>query len=230
MTQPTQQQSWIQDLLKRYRGMNPREGYEPVGFEFTRPPFDPRGFYKELEIHKNIGRAATNVVKQKTANRRMQEAQQAIDLSGVTPRYTGSNTSGAPGASRGKTPRLGSPLSNYNVSSGYGPRSRPRPGASTWHRGADLAAPSGTPIYATHDGHVGFSGWSNGYGYNITINGSGGMQTFYGHNSRNVVKPGQQVRRGQLIGYVGSTGVSTGPHLHYEVRINGQHVNPFPYL
>src|SRR3990170_5857919 len=227
MTQPTQtpQQNWIQNLLQRYRGMDPREGYSPIGFTAERAPFDTSNFFRELETFKHINKAATAVTKQRAANQRqieLEKQQRAIDLSGVTPKFTGAGQH----YGSGKTPKgLGQPLRNYNVSSGYGPRNKPTAGASSWHRGADLAAPSGSPIYATHSGVVAFSGWGSGYGYNIAINGARGMQTFYGHNSKNVVKAGQQIRQGQLIGYVGSTGVSTGPHLHYEVRINGKHVN-----
>ena len=97
------------------------------------------------------------------------------------------------------------------------------------HAGIDLAGPIGTPIYATADGIVGRSEWNNGgYGNLVEINHGQGIQTRYGHLSQRIAQPGQRVRRGELIGLMGSTGRSTGSHLHYEVRIDGRAVNPDP--
>ena len=99
------------------------------------------------------------------------------------------------------------------------------------HGGIDLAGPIGTPIYATADGIVGRSEWNNGgYGNLVEINHGQGIQTRYGHLSRLIARPGQRVRRGELIGLMGSTGRSTGSHLHYEVRIDGRAVNPIPFM
>lgn len=99
------------------------------------------------------------------------------------------------------------------------------------HYGIDIAANYGTPIYAADDGVVVSSGWSSsGYGYNIVINHGNGMQTLYAHNSKNIVSPGQHVKKGQLIGYIGSTGNSTGNHVHFEVIVNGVKKNPMNYL
>ncbi len=94
------------------------------------------------------------------------------------------------------------------------------------HLGVDLAAPTGTPIVATLDGTVSAAEWRGGYGLYIAVEHGGGMQTRYGHLSRLNVRPGQRIHKGDVIGYVGSTGRSTGPHLHYEVRENGQALNP----
>lgn len=94
------------------------------------------------------------------------------------------------------------------------------------HTGVDLAAPRGTPIYAAGDGTVEKAGWSSGYGQFTLIRHTNGYETGYGHQSKIIVKPGAHVRQGQLIGYVGSTGNSTGPHLHFEIRINGRFVDP----
>jgi len=118
-----------------------------------------------------------------------------------------------------------------NLTSGYGIRSDPFRGRAAMHAGIDLAGPSGTPIYATADGVIERSEWnSGGYGNLVEINHGQGIQTRYGHLSRLIARPGQRVRRGELIGLMGSTGRSTGSHLHYEVRIEGRAVNPVPFM
>ncbi|MCR5833465.1 MAG: peptidoglycan DD-metalloendopeptidase family protein [Selenomonadaceae bacterium] len=100
-----------------------------------------------------------------------------------------------------------------------------------FHPGMDIADEMGTPIVATADGVVEYAGWnSGGYGNMVDINHGNGMMTRYGHASQVVVSTGQHVKRGQLIAYMGSTGFSTGPHLHYEVHVNGNRVNPISYL
>ena len=98
------------------------------------------------------------------------------------------------------------------------------------HAGVDLAAPTGTPIYATADGVVIDAGRESGYGNVVRIQHEFGFETVYAHQSKIRVKVGQQVSRGVQIGAMGSTGRSTGSHLHYEVRVNGQPVNPMTYL
>ena len=118
-----------------------------------------------------------------------------------------------------------------NFTSGFGVRSDPFRGRAAMHGGVDLAGPVGTPIYATADGIVGRSEYNNGgYGNLVEINHGQGIQTRYGHMSRLIAQPGQRVRRGDLIGLMGSTGRSTGSHLHYEVRIDGRAVNPMPFM
>ena len=115
--------------------------------------------------------------------------------------------------------------------SGYGVRSDPFRGRAAMHAGVDLAGPLGTPIYATADGIVGRAEYNNGgYGNLVEINHGQGIQTRYGHLSRFAARAGQRVRRGDLVGYMGSTGRSTGSHLHYEVRIDGRAVNPIPFM
>ena len=104
-------------------------------------------------------------------------------------------------------------------------------GGSDFHPGIDIANDLGTPIVATADGTVEYAGWdSGGYGNMVDINHGNGIMTRYGHASQVVVSAGQQVKRGQIIAYMGSTGFSTGPHVHYEVHVNGQKVNPISYL
>ena len=118
-----------------------------------------------------------------------------------------------------------------NFTSGFGVRSDPFRGRAAMHGGIDLAGPVGTPVYATADGIVGRSEWnSGGYGNLVEINHGQGIQTRYGHLSRMIAQAGQRVRRGDLIGLMGSTGRSTGSHLHYEVRIDGRAVNPVPFM
>ena len=118
-----------------------------------------------------------------------------------------------------------------NFTSGFGVRSDPFRGSAAMHPGIDLAGPMGTPVYATADGVVDRSEWNNGgYGNLIELTHGQGIQTRYGHLSQRLVQPGQRVHRGQLIGLMGSTGRSTGSHLHYEVRIDGRAVNPIPFL
>lgn len=123
------------------------------------------------------------------------------------------------------------PLASYTrVSSQFGYRIHPITGTKKLHAGIDYAAPHGTAIYAAEDGVVLTSGWINGYGYTVTVNHGGGYVTLYAHCSKLLVSSGQSVKKGQTIAKVGSTGNSTGNHLHFEVKINGKAVNPAGYL
>ncbi|MEE4315401.1 M23 family metallopeptidase [Erythrobacter dokdonensis] len=122
------------------------------------------------------------------------------------------------------------PLEGAQLTSGYGMRTHPVLGGRRKHSGIDLAAPTGTPVYATADGLVGRADWYSSYGLYISIDHGASMETRYAHLSRLAVAAGDNVKKGDLIGYVGSTGRSTGPHLHYEVRIDGLAVNPIPYM
>lgn len=116
---------------------------------------------------------------------------------------------------------------NGEVSSRYGLRW----GGSEFHPGIDIAADTGTPVLAAADGIVIDSGWnSGGYGYMVDIDHGNGIVTRYAHNSQLAVSAGTHIKKGQVIAYVGSTGFSTGPHLHYEVQVNGRTVNPENYL
>ena len=122
------------------------------------------------------------------------------------------------------------PLEGAQLTSGFGMRTHPVLGGRRAHAGIDLAAPTGTPVYATADGVVGRADWYSSYGLYISINHGAAMETRYAHLSRLAVAAGDNVKKGDLIGYVGSTGRSTGPHLHYEVRVDGVAVNPIPYM
>ena len=119
------------------------------------------------------------------------------------------------------------PIPYARLSSGFGGRRHPVLGSMRMHKGVDYAAGTGTPIQAAGDARVEFMGWKGGYGRTVILNHGQGKTTLYAHMSRFAsLRPGQRVEQGQLIGYVGSTGMSTGPHLHYEFRVNGAHVNP----
>lgn len=119
------------------------------------------------------------------------------------------------------------PMTNFTITTYYGRRGV----FQRFHTGIDMAAPTGTPIYAARAGQVETAGWSRfGYGLHVILDHGGAQETLYGHMSRIVVRPGQWVARGDLIGYVGSTGWSTGPHLHFEVRVGGTARNPMAYL
>ena len=123
------------------------------------------------------------------------------------------------------------PVRTANFTSGYGVRSDPFRHSAAMHAGIDLAGPVGTAIYATADGVVADAGYNKGgYGNLVKIDHGRGIETRYGHLSAILVSPGQRVVRGQQIARMGSTGRSTGSHLHYEVRIDGRAVNPIPFM
>lgn len=157
----------------------------------------------------------------------------ALDLEGIPLRLTapirrtssqGVRSSGT--LARGSfTPRY-LPLRGAGITSGFGWRRHPISGGSKFHAGIDLAAPTGTPIVATAAGMVTSADWYGGYGLCVTIDHQNGYVTLYGHMSQIAVSAGQQVQAGQPLGRVGSTGSSTGPHLHYELRRDGYAVNP----
>ncbi len=125
------------------------------------------------------------------------------------------------------------PIAEKNMTrmaSGFGSRFHPILKIHKMHKGIDFAAPTGTPIYATADGIVKSAGSSNGYGNMVMINHGNGYETLYGHMSKIKVRNGQRVKRGDIIGNVGSTGMSTGAHLHYEIHENGNVINPLNYF
>ena len=121
------------------------------------------------------------------------------------------------------------PATSYLVTSEYGYRIHPLQGVQKFHSGIDIGAGAGTPIYAAAAGTVATATYNDSYGNYVLINHGGGNSTLYAHMSSMAVSSGAYVTQGQVIGYVGSTGWSTGPHLHYEVRLNGSTVNPLSY-
>ncbi len=122
------------------------------------------------------------------------------------------------------------PVDLIDFTSGFGVRNDPFRGGAAMHSGVDIRGPYGTPIYATADGVVGRAGPASGYGNLVELDHGRGIQTRYGHLSAILVQQGQRIRRGELIARMGSTGRSTGNHLHYEVRLDGTAVNPMPFL
>jgi murein DD-endopeptidase MepM/ murein hydrolase activator NlpD len=137
---------------------------------------------------------------------------------------------GAAGATALPGGKLAMPVPGAPITSTFGYRVHPIYGTLRLHAGIDFGAPTGTPIHAADAGTVVSAGWISGYGNATIIDHGGGLATLYGHQSSIGVSVGQHVSRGQVIGAVGCTGDCTGPHLHFEVRINGTPVNPMPYL
>ncbi len=126
------------------------------------------------------------------------------------------------------TPR-GFPIPG-NIASGYGSRVDPLSGAIQFHSGLDISASPGSPVRATADGVASHSGWSQNSGFVVVLEHGCGYSTVYAHNRENAVRVGQRVKAGDIVGFVGSTGKSTGPHVHYEVWKDGKNVNPQDYL
>lgn len=122
------------------------------------------------------------------------------------------------------------PVPNSRITDGFGNRLHPILKKIRFHKGVDLAAPAGTPIIAPADGYVTYAGRNGGFGNFVQINHKYGFETYYGHLRKIYVRPGQFVKRGDKIGEVGSTGLSTNPHLHYEVHYKGKAVNPISYF
>ncbi|MDP9111815.1 MAG: peptidoglycan DD-metalloendopeptidase family protein, partial [Candidatus Eremiobacteraeota bacterium] len=158
------------------------------------------------------------LARQREIEAQREAARRAAALAGGPP----PPVTGAPGA-------LGWPVSG-TITSPFGWRRNPFNGAPDFHQGLDIGAPSGTTIVAPAAGTVISAGWYGGYGNFILLDNGGGLVTGFGHCSQIFVASGQTVQKGQAIGAVGSTGVSTGPHLHFEVRVNGKPVDPVPYL
>ena len=122
------------------------------------------------------------------------------------------------------------PCSYVYVSSPYGYREHPVYGGTRFHHGIDLAAYQGTPIYASRGGTVTSATYDNASGYYVTVNHGDGFSSVYMHMTGYVVSVGQKVSQGQLIGHMGSTGISTGSHLHFGIALNGTYVNPALYV
>lgn len=153
--------------------------------------------------------------------------ERASDIAGAPVRFSRTIFSGVPLAAPVALPMAASglPVAGH-LTSRFGPRFHPIFGMRLQHHGVDVAAATGTPIIATADGTVSRAGWSGGYGLLVALDHGRGMETRFGHMSRILVQPGARVQRGTILGYVGSTGNSTGPHVHYEVRVNGVAVDP----
>jgi murein DD-endopeptidase MepM/ murein hydrolase activator NlpD len=177
----------------------------------------------DLSTARSRKRGALNTVRDSRKELEEDLAAQEAASAQVTAQLQGSGGRAPVGPIRGGSAGYIWPVSGPVVS-GFGMR---------WgrlHAGVDIAAPSGTPIRAARSGTVALAGWMGGYGNYTCINHGGGVATCYGHQSSIGVSAGQSVKQGQVIGSVGCTGHCFGPHLHFEVRINGQPVDPMGYL
>jgi murein DD-endopeptidase MepM/ murein hydrolase activator NlpD len=124
----------------------------------------------------------------------------------------------------------GWPVRSGYITSKFGYRKHPTRKRSHFHTGVDFASKRGTPVIAVADGVVAFSGWQSGYGRMVELRHMDGLKTRYAHNQKNLVKEGEMVKKGQTIAKLGSTGRSTGPHVHFEVRKDGRAINPLKYV
>lgn len=181
------------------------------------------------EVIKKITKENGKVIKTDVVEQTiLEKPENQVILTGIKENPSGVATVSRGAHTRGETKRgtgrLAAPVSTLNVTSGFGPR------WGRMHLGVDLGMPAGSPITAADDGTVIFTGYSGSYGNLIKIDHGNGIVTYYAHCSRIIAKRGQAVRKRELIAKVGSTGNSTGPHLHFEVRVNGQNVNPLNYL
>lgn len=140
------------------------------------------------------------------------------------------STSSTDGSSNNVSSGFIRPIDSSTITSSYGPRVHPVTGQYKVHTGVDFAAPAGAPFYASKDGIVTTAEYHPAYGNMVIIDHGGGYSTLYAHASSLNVSAGQRVKQGQVVSLVGSTGYSTGPHAHFEIRINGQHVNPMNYI
>ena len=204
---------------------------------------------KQAEIEQK--KAERNVVLQKAQNDRatamqaieelnassaqvsaMLKERQAARAAAAAAAAAAAQSSGGQGASDNwvqGTGQRGWPVSG-EITSPYGYRVHPIWGTTIYHSGIDIGVDEGTPVHAADGGVVVWSGWMGGYGYAVVIDHGNGLSTLYGHNSELAVDEGQSVAKGQVISYAGSTGNSTGPHVHFEVRVNGDPVDPMGYL
>lgn len=201
---------------------------------------------KQAEIEQK--KAERNVVLQKAQNDRSTAMQAIEELNASSAQVSAmlkerqaaraaaaaaaAQSSGGQGASDNwvqGTGQLGWPVSG-EITSPYGYRVHPIWGTTIYHSGIDIGVDEGTPVHAADGGVVVWSGWMGGYGYAVVIDHGNGLSTLYGHNSELAVDEGQSVAKGQVISYAGSTGNSTGPHVHFEVRANGDPVDPMGYL
>ena len=191
---------------------------------------------ESAEIERELAAQAAAAAAAEQARREAAAASSSSSFSGNSGSSSSSGGSNSPGVvSSGGTAGVAGngrfilPVGG-RISSEYGYRVHPISGSSRLHAGMDIAAGTGTPIGAAGSGTVIFAGWRGGYGNTIIIDHGGGITTLYGHQSRLGASSGQSVSTGQVIGYVGSTGYSTGPHLHWEVRVGGSPTNPRGYI
>lgn len=203
------------DFLDRL-GWIADEGARQTGFQVMRGARarNSRDYLKELENQrKRMIQFAVTIPPQDYQKERIQGPSGPFNLAG-----------------NGGRPDLYYPVRGARVSSGFGGRTHPISGKHSSHSGIDYAIAAGSPIYAPADAIVRSTDWNKIYGNRTIIDYGGGYSSMFGHQSGYTVKPGQRIRRGQIIGYVGSSGYSTGPHLHFETWINNTPVNPLSWF
>lgn len=184
---------------------------------------------KAIENEKNSKRDALNSEEKKIYNQILALEESNDKLQSDIENFLSSVNNGSTGTVTPSNSSFIYPV-NASITSPFGYRTHPVSGQQKLHTGTDFGAGSGTPVKASKEGKVVYSGSYGGYGNTVIIDHGGGIQTLYAHNSRLAVSNGQTVKQGQVVSYVGSTGVSTGPHLHFEVRVNGTPQDPMGYL
>lgn len=184
---------------------------------------------KAIENEKNSKRDTLNSEEKKIYNQILALEESNDKLQSDIENFLSSVNNGSTGTVTPSNSSFIYPV-NASITSPFGYRPHPVSGQQKLHTGTDFGAGSGTPVKASKEGKVVYSGSYGGYGNTVIIDHGGGIQTLYAHNSRLAVSNGQTVKQGQVVSYVGSTGVSTGPHLHFEVRVNGTPQDPMGYL
>ena len=195
---------------------------EPIPFEKRNPWFDFKTRYDSIPLNETMKLLKNIDLKTNRLLIKLAEEQKSLDTILLLAERKTDMLAHIPAIR---------PIKNmYNVTSGFGMRYHPIFKTLRQHTGVDITAPRGTPVYATADGVVANKQTYSGYGICVVINHGYSYETLYAHLSKKTVRAGQRVKRGELIGYVGTTGISIGPHLHYEVFKNGRHVNPVYYF
>ena len=203
--------------------------------ELVEKGYELEDLYKEMEQQEeDFLKEIAQKEKEYNEAKRQEYIQYMSTYVTVPPATQPSSSGGTTSSSGGSSTVVGSttwlrPCSG-RVTSPFGNRDAPTAGASTYHQGVDISAPEGTPIYASRTGIVTAATSSKSAGFYVSINHGDGYSSIYMHMTRYVVSKGQAVSAGQVIGYVGSTGISTGPHLHFGISYAGSYVNPLAYI
>jgi len=219
-----QKQSQLQDTLARKQDL------------FNRLDSDEASYQDKLAMLSKSEDQVVSLIKQKEQEEAAAAAKAAAEAAAakLAQEQAASRGGFAASSSVNTSPYSGRMLwpvpGHYMLSDTFRARFNPVNGKREFHTGIDIPAPTGSSILAAESGTVITAGWINGYGYAVIIDHGNGITTLYGHNSRLIVKAGQHVSRGDVIARAGSTGNATGPHCHFEVRINGTPVNPAPYV
>ena len=182
----------------------------------------------EQQIGENAAKLQQLIKEAEEAKRRQAEAEAARRAAQAASSSGSSSSAGSSYVSGNGT--LAYPVASPRITSGYGYRTAPTAGATSRHDGIDFGGATGTPIYASEAGTVVTASYNSARGNYVVVNHGNGIQTWYQHCSAVYVRAGQKVSRGQNIAAIGATGIVTGPHLHYEVHVNGTPVNPLSYL